>query len=64
MDGHSYISHLTGMSRIMTCALGIAKLLRGGMWEDTGLPDCFQPTSERLIENGAGVRSGWTGLSI
>jgi len=51
-----------GMARIMTCAQGVAKLLRGGMWEDTGLPDCFQPTSERLIRNGSGVREGWTGL--
>ncbi|KAF9653039.1 FAD dependent oxidoreductase [Thelephora ganbajun] len=46
-----------GMSRIMTCARGIAKLLSGGTWEDTGLPDCFQPTSERLVENGSGVRA-------
>lgn len=58
------LAYSAGMSRIMTCALGVAKLLRGGTWQDTGLPDCFQPTSERLIENEPGVRAGWTGPSI
>ena len=40
------------MARILTCARGIAKLLSGGTWEDTGLPECFQPTSERMVKDG------------
>ena len=57
------------MSRIMTCARGIAALLQGASYEDTGLPECFLPTPERLakhalrtaadgvgkVERGAGV---------
>ena len=45
-------SVVIGMARIMTCARGVAKLLSGGTWEDTGLPECFQPTSERMIKDG------------
>lgn len=37
-----------GMARIMTCAKGLATVIRGGAWESTGLPECFQPTRERL----------------
>ncbi|KAK6977607.1 FAD dependent oxidoreductase [Favolaschia claudopus] len=40
--------HGHGMARIMTCARGLARLIQGGSWEATGLPECFQPTRERL----------------
>jgi len=63
VDHGSLLTHPRGMAKIMTCARGIAKLLRGGAWEDTGLPECFQPTSERLIGNGSKVRENWTGCS-
>jgi hypothetical protein len=36
------------MARIMTCARGLAALIQGASWESTGLPECFQPTRERL----------------
>ncbi|KAI1487074.1 FAD dependent oxidoreductase [Biscogniauxia mediterranea] len=37
-----------GMARIFTCAPGLVKLIRGGQWNDTGLPECFELTEERL----------------
>ncbi|KAI1101174.1 FAD dependent oxidoreductase [Jackrogersella minutella] len=37
-----------GMARIFTSAPGVAKLILGGTWEDTGLPECFEMTEERL----------------
>lgn len=37
-----------GMARIFTCAPGLAKLITGGTWEDTGLPECFRMSEERL----------------
>lgn len=37
-----------GMARIFTCAPGVAKLVLGGQWSDTGLPECFQISKERL----------------
>ncbi|KAI8962076.1 FAD dependent oxidoreductase [Daldinia sp. FL1419] len=37
-----------GMARIFTCAPGVAKLILGGSWDDTGLPECFEITGERL----------------
>ncbi|KAJ7227872.1 FAD dependent oxidoreductase [Mycena haematopus] len=40
--------HGHGMARIMTCAKGLAALIQGDSWESTGLPECFQPTRERL----------------
>ncbi|KAJ7765093.1 FAD dependent oxidoreductase [Mycena maculata] len=40
--------HGHGMARIMTCARGLAALIQGGDWATTGLPECFQPTRERL----------------
>ncbi|KAJ7213163.1 FAD dependent oxidoreductase [Mycena pura] len=40
--------HGHGMARIMTCAKGLASLMQGNSWESTGLPECFQPTRERL----------------
>ncbi|KAF8830780.1 hypothetical protein HHX47_DHR2000802 [Lentinula edodes] len=37
-----------GMARIASCAKGLATLMSGGSWLDTGLPGCFQPTKERM----------------
>lgn len=37
-----------GMARIFTCAPGVAMLATGKTWSDTGLPECFQMTQERL----------------
>ncbi|KAF9264490.1 FAD dependent oxidoreductase [Marasmius fiardii PR-910] len=37
-----------GMARIFGCALGLIKLILGGVWADTGMPECFEITSERL----------------
>ncbi|KAF4782921.1 hypothetical protein HER10_EVM0004281 [Colletotrichum scovillei] len=37
-----------GMARIFTCASGLAKMILGGTWRDTELPECFEMTSERL----------------
>ncbi|KAH9213594.1 FAD dependent oxidoreductase [Leptodontidium sp. 2 PMI_412] len=39
-----------GMARIFTCAPGLAKLTFGRDWSDTGLPECFQLTSERAAK--------------
>ncbi|KAF7334780.1 FAD dependent oxidoreductase [Mycena sanguinolenta] len=40
--------HGHGMARIMSCAKGLAALIQGDSWESTGLPECFEPTHERL----------------
>ncbi|KAK0459782.1 DAO-domain-containing protein [Desarmillaria tabescens] len=37
-----------GMTRIFTAAPGLVKLIQGGTWADTGLPECFELTPERL----------------
>ena len=37
-----------GMARIFTCAPGVVKLMLGGTWSDTGLPECFQYRHERV----------------
>ena len=37
-----------GMARIFTCAPGVAKLVLGGQWSETGLPECFEFSQERL----------------
>ncbi|KAK0503316.1 DAO-domain-containing protein [Armillaria luteobubalina] len=37
-----------GMARIFTTAIGLVKLIQGGTWADTGLPECFELTPERL----------------
>ncbi|KAK1731252.1 FAD dependent oxidoreductase [Colletotrichum acutatum] len=37
-----------GMARIFTCASGLAKMILGGTWRDTELPECFEMTSDRL----------------
>ncbi|KAJ5239121.1 hypothetical protein N7468_003740 [Penicillium chermesinum] len=48
-----------GMARIFTCAPGVVKLVLGQSWNDTGLPECFQCTQERLdrLSNG-----GWSSI--
>ncbi|KAJ9627641.1 hypothetical protein H2203_002853 [Taxawa tesnikishii (nom. ined.)] len=38
------------MARIFTCAPGVAKLITGRSWEDTGLPECFMFNKERLVK--------------
>lgn len=43
-----------GMARIFTCAPGVARLVFQGDWKDTGLPECFQFTPERLSRMSAG----------
>lgn len=35
-------------ARIMTAAPGLVKLMQGGSWADTGLPECYEITKERL----------------
>ncbi|KAF7717570.1 Uncharacterized protein PECH_006609 [Penicillium ucsense] len=49
-----------GMARIFTCAPGVVKLMLGGQWSDTGLPECFQFTPERLARLSCGdIPSIW-----
>ncbi|KAK2803237.1 hypothetical protein FQN50_007104 [Emmonsiellopsis sp. PD_5] len=43
-----------GMARIFTCAPGVVKLILGKEWRETGLPECFQITKERLAKLAAG----------
>ncbi|KAF7291471.1 FAD-dependent oxidoreductase [Mycena kentingensis (nom. inval.)] len=40
--------HGHGMAHIMTCAAGLATLIQGGSWADTGLPECLELTQARL----------------
>ncbi len=42
-----------GMARIFTCAPGVAKLVTGKSWSETGLPECFQLTKERVAKMAA-----------
>ncbi|THU84146.1 DAO-domain-containing protein [Dendrothele bispora CBS 962.96] len=46
-----------GMARIFTAAPGLVKLMQGGTWEDTGLPECYEFTQERFerMKNFAGL---------
>ncbi|KAL3419932.1 FAD dependent oxidoreductase [Phlyctema vagabunda] len=37
-----------GMARIFTSAPGVVKVVLGKSWQETGLPECFQITEERL----------------
>ena len=37
-----------GMARIWTCAPGLVNLMNGKPWSETGLPECFQFSNERL----------------
>jgi hypothetical protein len=36
------------MARIFTAALGLVKLMNGEEWSETGLPEVYQMTPERL----------------
>lgn len=36
------------MARIFTAAPGLVKLMNGGSWSATGLPDVYRMTPERL----------------
>ncbi|KAJ5811404.1 hypothetical protein N7474_007705 [Penicillium riverlandense] len=49
-----------GMARIFTCAPGVAKLVLGKCWSDTGLPECFEFSEDRLARfSGGRVPSVW-----
>ncbi|KAJ5159532.1 uncharacterized protein N7482_006536 [Penicillium canariense] len=49
-----------GMARIFTCAPGVAKIVLGHDWSETGLPECFQFSHERLTRLANGnVPSIW-----
>ncbi|KAH6991376.1 FAD dependent oxidoreductase [Ilyonectria sp. MPI-CAGE-AT-0026] len=37
-----------GMARIFTSAPGVAKIILGGSWSETGLPECFQFSQSRV----------------
>ncbi|KAL0572106.1 hypothetical protein V5O48_009859 [Marasmius crinis-equi] len=39
-----------GMARIFGCAPGLVKMILGGKWEETGMPECFEITEERLAK--------------
>lgn len=47
------------MARIMTCARGLASLMRGEAWSATGLPECFEPTAQRLLMTSKSVVQSW-----
>lgn len=47
------------MARTFTCSKGIAALIRGESWESTKLPECFQPTPERLAAPTTTVEQIW-----
>lgn len=38
----------SGMARIFTAAPGLVKLMNGRKWGETGLPEVYQMTTERL----------------
>lgn len=37
-----------GMARIFQCAPGLVKLIIGGPWSATGMPECFQFSKGRI----------------
>ncbi|KAL1743246.1 FAD dependent oxidoreductase [Schizophyllum fasciatum] len=37
-----------GMARIFGCAPGLAQMIMGGSWEDTGMPEVFRISEDRL----------------
>ena len=47
------------MARIATCSRGIAQLIQGEGWSATGLPECFQPTIERIGRYEFSVQQQW-----
>jgi len=42
------------MARIFTCVPGLVKLVMGESWQETGLPECFEYSDERLASNRKG----------
>lgn len=46
-----------GMARIFTCVPGVVKLMLGGTWSETGLPECFQYRDERLLRTSDNKKS-------
>ncbi|KAI7597808.1 hypothetical protein KC343_g16632, partial [Hortaea werneckii] len=49
-----------GMARIFTCAPGLVKLIQGKGWRDTGLPECFEISRDRLERTQkSNMRSVW-----
>ncbi|KAI6835861.1 FAD dependent oxidoreductase [Hortaea werneckii] len=49
-----------GMARIFTCAPGLVKLIHGKDWRETGLPECFEISRERLKRTqGSNIKSVW-----
>lgn len=44
-----------GMARIFTCAPGLVKVINGAAWEETGLPTCFNSTTDRLAKLAKGA---------
>jgi hypothetical protein len=51
---------IPGMARIFTCAPGVAQIVQGKAWSETGLPECFQMTNERLLKlSGGATESVW-----
>lgn len=47
------------MARIMSCSRGIAQLIQGEDFAATGLPECFQPTTERMQRYDFTVQKMW-----
>lgn len=37
-----------GMARIFNCAPGVVKIIQGAKWQETGLPECFDVSEQRL----------------
>ncbi|KKY32408.1 putative fad dependent [Diaporthe ampelina] len=49
-----------GMARIFNCAPGVIKIIQGVDWSETGLPECFNVTEERLQRlSQGGIESIW-----
>ncbi|KAI6865595.1 FAD dependent oxidoreductase [Hortaea werneckii] len=49
-----------GMARIFTCAPGLVKLIHGKGWRDTGLPECFEISRDRLERaQKSNIKSVW-----
>lgn len=52
-----------GMARIMTCSRGLAHAILNPSapftFEETGVPECFEPTKERLAMSKVSVEDMW-----
>lgn len=47
---HCRVFNIVGMAGIFTCAPGLVKLINGCSWEETGLPECFQFSMDRIYK--------------